>query len=86
MISNLLTVLLTIAVLSNSCFAADVRDRAVVRLNFDDSQNPLAESSGQVHDQVSLPAGGTWAPSVFADATAGRTLLLDSDAGQYLQV
>ena len=86
MISNLLPVLLTIAVLSNSCFAADVRDRAVVRLNFDDSQNPLAESSGQVHDQVSLPAGGTWAPSVFADATAGRTLLLDSDAGQYLQV
>ena len=81
-----LPVLLTLAVLSNACSAADVRDRAVVRLTFDDEKNPLAESSGQVQDQASLPKGGTWAPAVFAEAPAGQTLLLDSDAGQYLQV
>ena len=85
----------TFAVLAIICglTAADVRDRAVVRLTFDD----LAESgviattadtakSGKVADTVSLTLDPSRIPSAFVAGSAGSSLLLDPAKKQQIVI
>lgn len=77
----------------NSGEAAEIRDRAVLSLSFDElsagpASGAVAETakSGAANDAVTIPAGATAIASSFVPGSTGRSLLLDSTKGQYLSV
>jgi hypothetical protein len=66
--------------------AAQVRDRAVVRLSLDEpSGNPVdAATAGKGADTVSLPAGAARSAPVFVAGTPGHSLLLEPASKQQI--
>ncbi|MFN7680460.1 MAG: hypothetical protein ACK5TG_06315 [Planctomyces sp.] len=73
---------------SGSATAQDLRDRAVLKLNFDDDAAPLADlaAAGKVKDVATLPKDGSRIPSAFIKNSSGRSLLLDPAKGQQLVI
>ncbi|MEY2726907.1 MAG: hypothetical protein RLZZ458_2774 [Planctomycetota bacterium] len=68
--------------------AAEVRDRAVVRLNLDEASGNPADTatSGKAPDVVSLPAGAARSGSVFVPGTPGHSILLEPGSRQQIIV
>ena len=73
---------------SGSATAQDLRDRAVLKLNFDDDAAPLTDlaAAGKVKDVATLPKDGSRIPSAFIKNSPGRSLLLDPAKGQQLVI
>ncbi len=73
---------------TNSATAQDLRDRAVLKLTFDDDTAPLADlaTGGKVKDVATLTKDASRIPSAFIKNSTGRSLLLDASLGQQLVV
>lgn len=70
-------------IFSTGSVVAQVRDRAVLSLSFDDLSEVAASAadagkSGKVADATTFPAGGSRIPSAFVSGSPGFSLLLDS--------
>ena len=72
--------------------AADVRDRAVVSLTFDDLPDATATvtgdsaKAGKLADSIALSGSPARIPSAFVPETAGFSLMLDPDRKQQLVI
>ncbi len=71
----------------SSALPAEVRDRAVVSLNFD-GDNPSADSakSGKVPDAVTLTNGLATIASAFVPGSAGRSAMAEPSAKQQIVI
>ena len=85
---TLASLLLATLIHHSVALTQDLRDRAVLRLNFDDPAAPLNDSAavGKVRDNASLPTGGTPIQSAFVRNSSGRSMLLDATKGQQLVI
>ena len=91
--SHFLLVALLVANLafSGDIALAQVRDRAVVSLNFDDAPAAVTTATdsgkaGKVADAVSFAASPTRIPSAFVTGNAGYSLLIDGTKQQVLSI
>lgn len=84
---SLLTVCFSVST-SEVLSAAEVRDRAVVRLNLDEATgNPVdSAKAGGVADAATLSAGAARAGSVFVPGVPGHAVLLEPTARQIISI
>ncbi|MEY3175648.1 MAG: hypothetical protein RLZZ436_3562 [Planctomycetota bacterium] len=80
--------LIPTANLAHVSAAAEIRDRAVVRLRLDEPSGNPADSAtaGKAADVVTLPAAATSSTSVFVPGSEGRSLLLEPASRQYISI
>jgi len=88
---TLVALIVTNFVLSGDITHAQVRDRAVVSLNFDDAPAAVTTATdsgkaGKVADAVSFAASPTRIPSAFVTGSAGYSLLVDGTKQQVLSI
>ena len=88
---TLVALVVTNFVLSGDIAHAQVRDRAVVSLNFDDAPAAVTTATdsgkaGKVADAVSFAASPTRIPSAFVTGSVGYSLLIDGTKQQVLSI
>jgi hypothetical protein len=68
--------------------AAEIRDRAVVRLRLDEASGNPADTAtaGKAADAVTLPAAATSSTNVFIPGGEGRCLLLEPTSRQFISI
>ncbi|MFM7058884.1 MAG: hypothetical protein ACKO2P_18390, partial [Planctomycetota bacterium] len=74
--------------LTSVAVAAEIRDRAVVRLRLDEGAGNPADSGsvGKGADAVTLPASASSSTSVFTPGSEGRCLLLEPASRQFISI
>ncbi len=79
---------LSVLLLCSSAVPAEIRDRAVLRLTFDEASGAPedAAKAGKVRDAASLSAGAGTVPAAFVTNSPGRSLLLDPAGRQQVIV